>query len=267
MARKNFAEIMADGEVNIAGEYRSLHELFYQRFGLYNQVADHFDEIDVGFRDTAIDIDDFNRRNHFDYEHIEVSENIDTLLGLCEYVYNLAVALNNVWLGQSERCIEAMRHVDLIANKLHYERTEADGFVVLVSSNANIMAAAEIAPEGVEVDLITYDYRKYEGNLKAKRAILVRLLSALEPKRGALRAVSSKLEGDLSFIANNLNLRHNNLSPGDKNYKQAVAKMDTEELESWYDLCRDMCAAAFLLLAYSEKRPDIDELGKAMKGK
>ena len=58
-----------------------------------------------------------------------------------------------------------------------------------------------------------------------KKQILLALGSELEPKRRELEKRNKQLSEDIFFMLNNLNLRHNNRSKKDKNYKAYVANM------------------------------------------
>lgn len=256
MVRRSFSEILRAGGVDAGVEYGSLQELVFERYGLYSLMDRSFR--DVWFAGTAISLDDFNERYGFDFEGLAVDMSVDDLLEFCEYVYNFAGALYN---QDQDVCAAAMSHVNKLVDKLGHVALVDDGLTVFVPKNANVMAAAEVAPGEIVIDLMRYDYRKYDGDLAEKRVILLRLIDQLEPKRKRIGELSKKTEGDIFFIANNLNLRHNNVDPQDvRKFKPAVQEMSDAELERWYDHCRDLCAAAFLLLGCDDRRTELDEL-------
>lgn len=263
--RRNFAEILRGAGVNVAAEYRSLYMLVFQRYGFYSYVKSQFES--VPFRGTCVTLDDFNGRFGFDFGSVKETLEEDKLLSFCEYAYNLAKALTYRYMGTQNPCPEVISHVELLAEKLNYMFVDLDGLFVLVPKNEGIAAAAEVAPDdGSATDLVTYDWRGYEGNIDAKRAILLRLLASLEPRKRELGRLSKSLETDLFFIANNLGIRHNNTNPNDPGkYKQVVAELDAHELERWYDFCRDMCAAAFLLLSYEKQQASLEDLKKSCR--
>lgn len=258
--RRNFAEILRSGGVDIEAEYESLSDLLFENRGLYWLMENNFRR--VWFSDTAVSLYDFNNRYGFDFVNAPTNPSLDDLLSLCEYCYNFAVALSSsLDIFSTNCCYEVIEHIKRLANKLDYVFVDDADLNILVARNANVQAAAEVAPTQVGVDLIKYDYRQYDGDLAGKRAILLNLVGYLEPKRKELQALAKDATGDLFFIANNLNLRHNNTDPQDSGkYKQAVVDMNDAELERWYDLCRDLCAAAILLLEYEENRPELTEL-------
>ncbi len=83
----------------------------------------------------------------------------------------------------------------------------------------------------------------------------------LEPKRRDLDKADKELSSDLFYLFNNLNLRHNNIDPASKgNYKQAVAEMDQDQLEEWYDETYQMCLLAFMTLERAARKIEFDRL-------
>lgn len=257
--RRNFAEVLRSTGVDVGCEYRSLHSRVFERYGLYSFMESHFEY--VRFSDTTVSLRDFNKRFGFDFEKIQESAELDDLLSLSEYAYNFAFDLMPYCQANPNFCVGVIGHVGKLMDKLHYVASEVDGLTVFVSRNPDIEAAAEVAPDDAGVDLIRYDYRRYERDVDAKRAILLRLIKELEPNRKKLEAIAGGPTKDLFFLANNLGIRHNNTDPRDAaKYKVAVAEMDERELIRWYDLCRDLCAASFLMLACDESRDDLHAL-------
>lgn len=59
---------------------------------------------------------------------------------------------------------------------------------------------------------------------------------------------------------NNMNIRHNNCTEGDKNYREVVAKMSQDELEKWYDETYQLCLLAFLELDNVERTKKVAQL-------
>lgn len=256
--RRNFADILAGAGVDVATEYRSLHGLAYRRYGFYSLVASEF--ASVPFRGTAINIDDFNDRHGFDFEGCEESADLDYLLDFCEYLLNFAEAMAGAG-RYTEDVAEMAEHLGKLADKLCYEVSERDGMIILVPRDEEVIAAAEVVPDAVGSGLVNYGYRGNEGDLEAKRAVLRGLAAELEPRRETLRDVARGFEGDLFFLLNSLNIRHNNVSPdGGRKYVRPVAEMSLGELEGWYDAVHRMCCAAFLLLDYADRVDQISGL-------
>ena len=264
--RKTFADVLRSGGVDVRTEYESLYELVFEQYGLYSIMEQNFRK--VPFAGTAISLKDFNSRENANYIYYVGSPNLDFLLGFCEYCYNFAVALEpRVSLKNSVHCKEVIKHINKLVDKLSYTLVDDGGVWILVAKDSNIMAAAEVAPEQIGFDLIKYDYRGYNGDLEGKKSILLCLIDYLEPKRRQLETLARGLTNDLFFIANNLNIRHNNTDPQDSGkYKTAVARMDNKEIEQWYDFCHELCAAAILLLGYDARHNEVEMLKERIAG-
>ena len=82
----------------------------------------------------------------------------------------------------------------------------------------------------------------------------------LEPRRVELAAINKELANTVFFMFNNMNIRHNNSTEGDKNYREVVAKMTQDELEGWYDETYQMCLLAFLELDNVERTKKVSQL-------
>lgn len=208
--RRSFAAIVRSAGVDVEAEYRSLHAILFGDYDFYSEMEYGFDS--MPFKGTAASLDDFNRRHGFDFKSLSATRNEDDLLLLCEYVLSFAIHLTD-W-NIFERSVTVIEHVRAVAEKLMHRFVEnEDGLCELVPIDSRILEAAEVAPEDVAVDLVRYDYRGLQGDLKGKRAILSKLCHALEPKRGELKKLAKDLESDLFYIANNFNIRHNNTDP------------------------------------------------------
>ena len=78
--------------------------------------------------------------------------------------------------------------------------------------------------------MIEYNHYLLKGDLDRKRNILKALADKIEGFRDNL---DKDLSSDFGFLANNINIRHNNLDG--KNKKEYLVNIENEELESWYD--------------------------------
>ena len=68
------------------------------------------------------------------------------------------------------------------------------------------------------------------------------------------------MEDHLYFLFNNINIRHNNLEQGSKEYRKYIADMSKEELEKWYDETYQLCLLAFLELDNIQRKEKIEKL-------
>lgn len=257
--RRTFAEVLRSSGVDVQAEYNSLHSLVFERYGLYTLMGSNFRR--VWFASTAVSLNDFNKRHGFDFEAMKLDASLDDLLDFCEYAYNFAEALVEADVSNCSSCLTVINHIDTLIDKMGYVPASDEGLVIFVPRDANVAVAAEVAPGHAAEDLLRYDYRGFAGDIDKKRSMLVGMISLIEPKRKELDRVAKSLSGDLFCLANNFNLRHNNIDPSDKGkYHQYIAEMSDSELEKWYDNCRDLCAASFLLLGFSEQKNELDDI-------
>jgi len=86
------------------------------------------------------------------------------------------------------------------------------------------------------------------------------LENKIEPERKTISDINKQLETDLFFLFNNMDLRHNNKTIGNKQYHQYVSQMSNDDLEDWYDEIYQMALLAILLLDHNKRANKIKEL-------
>jgi hypothetical protein len=139
---------------------------------------------------------------------------------------------------------------------------EDDERVLIIEKNPAAISAAEISEPEIAKRIIQYNHHALKGDIEAKKDILLALANEIEPKREDLKQINGSVESDLFLMFNNLNLRHNNIDPNDKNYKPFIAGMNKNDLELWYDDTYQMILLAKLLLDNKERQSRI----KTLKG-
>lgn len=87
-----------------------------------------------------------------------------------------------------------------------------------------------MAPE-ISYKVLEYNHYTMKGDIARKKETVRILADQLEPKRADLTAINKELASNVFFMFNNMNIRHNNSTEGDKNYREVVAKMTQDELE------------------------------------
>lgn len=138
--------------------------------------------------------------------------------------------------------------------------------ILIIEDKPEVTAAAEIVKQDLAIDIIRYNHRSLQGELELKKGILLSLGAELEPRRKELQVINKQLTEDIFFMLNNLNVRHNNRSKKDKNYKEYVAKMRKDRLEKWYDELYQMMLLAILLLDNVTRSGQIKELKDKIVG-
>ena len=129
---------------------------------------------------------------------------------------------------------------------IHYDKETEQALVI--EDKPEVTAVAEIIKEDLALPLIKYNHRTLKGDLESKKAILISLYHELEPKQKVINSFNNKLEDNLFYLCNNLDIRHNNVDDGHGKYKEFVANMDAEKLEEWYDELYQMMLLAFLAI-------------------
>lgn len=263
--RNTFADIMRSRGVDVALEYERLHVLVYGEGDFCSVMEQCFEY--MPFRGTAIALADFERECGLSYVYVN-DLSLDSLLGFAEYIYNFARAIaSSVSYGVirfHEEAKSIIRHIETLAEKLDYKFSNDDGFFILVEANNDAWQAAEVAPREIATDLVNYTYRGLTGDIDAKQAKLAKMVKALEASRQQLKSLCKPLESDLFFLANNFNIRHNNVDAElPKQYNPNLKNLSSSELEAWYDELHRMCVAAVLLLHFSEKKCELDQFKSA----
>ena len=279
MARKNIFELLVEHN-NLEIEANRLDTLFdtertlIEDRGLIDEdytlkkFVDTFCFEDWKNRGHCIDLDDFLECiGYTEYLDKAIYDSVDDFLVLIEIIFN-CWQMAEIYLKQNEeiRCYKNFYHlhdvmVECLSRYNHkavYDEEKEQ--VLVIEDRPEITAAAEIVKPELALAIVRYNHHSMRGDIAQKKSILLALGAELEPKRKTLSGANSKLEDSIFFMFNNLNLRHNNCSKGDKYYKEFVANMDDDVLEGWYDELYQMILLAFLELDQLERNSKIKEL-------
>lgn len=284
--RKSIFDIVAEN-INMESEANRLVALSSQEHVLvvnsyaYRTLFKYVDEYCFGEwvqRGHFVDVDDFLEALEFDDLQEKAAYDVDAFLTLIELIYNFWELSHRQfdddekgyklqWCGNYYHLKNVMDDVLGQYNHVAYINEEQE-CVLVVEDKAEVTAAAEIMPTPtLSIEVVRYNHRTLKGEIELKKKILLALGAELEAKRKKLHLINATLENDIFFMLNNLNIRHDNKSKGDKNYKEYVAKMRTERLEKWYDELYQMILLAFLLMDNTKRAEKIKELkGKINTG-
>ncbi|WP_455530228.1 hypothetical protein, partial [Ruminococcus sp.] len=191
-------------------------------------------------RGTCISCEDMREALNLDEILDSDDPTFEETISYCEYVANLiklhdrAELKEGVHFYNTSVTVAIITNLNSIMDWLNQEMVffENEERVLITEKNAAVTAAAECVDEELAYQIVKYNHYTLKGDISKKKEILLKLGSELEPKRGQL---NSKLGDNIFFMLNNLNIRHNNKSKKDKNYKEYVAKMKKNKLEEWYD--------------------------------
>lgn len=226
-------------------------------------------------RNHCIDVDDYLNALDYDILFDNAENNIEDFLTLIELIYNFWYLPYNDIENQDNSSIIAndnYYHLQKIMNDCLSEYNhkayldKENERIYVVEDKPEITAVAEIVNDELALSVIKYNHHTLKGHINAKKSILLSLGSQLEPQRKELSQINKKLSDNVFYLLNNLNLRHNNKTVGDKNYNQYVSSIEDNELEQWYDELYQMMLLCFLMLDNVQREEKIETLKQKMNG-
>ena len=280
MARKSIFDIASisitlsdevDRIITMSTKEKTLQQ-FYIEYTLFDYVNKE------GFRDWKhrghfINVKDFLKAIKYDdIVKSAKNENIDAFMTLIELTYNFWYLSylkliddhsDTYWQNNFYHLRDVM--LDNL-EKYNHKAYINDEMVLIIEDKPEVTAVAEIVETELALDIIRYNHRSLQGEIEAKKAILLSLGAELEPRRKELQTLNKQLSEDIFFMLNNINIRHNNRSKKDKNYKEYIAKMRRDRLEKWYDELYQMMLLAILLLDNVDRAAKVKELKEKIVG-
>lgn len=236
-----------------------------------NRIIDLLQEIDIKTNDNNI-ISGYKMLNYlFKYSKVntgytdiedllfEANENYCDIFDLCkkdehwitdeEILANIEIVVNCFYSFKDSKCSEfwnkekALKNIEIMFNAIRaflldvgYKLVENEDRLCIVNNEIAI-DMEEIEDEKLKSEIISfYDY-KNANDVEEKKKIMLILIGKLESRKKDIeKLLGSKIADMFSNYANNLNLRHNNISESYKKYyNKAVADLSEEEIVKWYD--------------------------------
>lgn len=263
--RRNFAQALKSGKIDIQKEYTKLFNLFYiedDRDG--NSIADliSINIKDYHFSGTCLDLAEFDEKYGFNFVQVPTEFDIDYLVNFCEYVYNLVLFFQDRFFYHSFNRQFYMQHILTLIEEIGYMTVSEGAYTIFVPKDnvAIAVSGSELLPDTLSYKVIEYNHHSLKGNLEQKRQTIRDLADVLEPKRKELSQIDRKFADDLFYAFNNLNIRHNNVDLQGKSYKKVVANLMPEQMEYWYDEVYQMCLLAFMRLEHMVRKETFDNL-------
>ena len=169
----------------------------------------------------------------------------DGFIEYSEMILSLAVQIKNDYYGtHTERDNASEKFNDLIKIiKIDLEKLDlkcefiesAAGKVVIIIPKDELLESVldDITDDNISRKLIEYKSIKMEGNIDGKESLLCAFGKYIEPllKDNQLEQMNSRLFSDVSFMLNNLDLRHNNSNAN----VQKFYKSTLNQREEWLD--------------------------------
>ena len=270
--RRNFAQVLREGKIDIKNEYSKLYAAFYGKAShdgksMADIISANFTEF--YFRGTCLSLEEFDKTYGFHFTEQPQNFSIDYLVSFCEYVFNFIARSDDrfFWAAFDKRSY--IDHIHRVIEAIGYMQSSEDGFVIFVPKDNVAVSVAEsgIIPDRISYKVIAYNHHSMKGDLEGKRQTLLMFADLLEPKRDELEAVDKKFASDLFYVFNNFNIRHNNIDPAGPKYKKPVGDLTSEQLESWYDEAYQMCLLAFMRLEHVPRKQAFDMLKDRIENK
>lgn len=257
--RRNFAQVLKEGKIDIKNEYSKLYNIFYGKDGrddrsIADIVSNNF--LYYHFRGTCLTLKEFNEVYSFNFVKEPQEFNEDYLINFMEYIYNLISFLDGRLLFHDMGKHFYLNHIRCVVNLIGYTPISENDFTIFIprDSNAISVAESELIPDNLSYKVLEYNHHSLKGNIVAKKEILIKLANVLESYDKKLSGINQTFKSDLFQLINSCNIRHNNKDESSKQYKKYIAEMSDAELEHTYDEIYQMCLLAFMQLENAERK-------------
>lgn len=279
MPRKTFEDMLVELKFSPEIEFNTLWKMFYSPIysefpqqvwislsssidcnkSIMQLCNEGFSLYPVEIRKTFRNIPDYIRALKIDFSS-RAKDIFDKYLLLCEYVATMLYGLckseiinaRDVELIISPTWRQIQDSLDNCGHKLILHNS----VYCAVPINCSVIEAAKVVAPSLSNDIMYYGHREMAGNIKGKRDILVHLCLHLEGVRQDVERISGSVANALFNMANQLEVRHNNIAEQSPKYKPFVASLSHEQLEHWYDNLFRLCIAAILAV---DAKPALDE--------
>lgn len=263
MLNKSFPEILKQFSIDYSKEYSKLKKLFYHEpayttqyrypnvdSSLYSCCADNF--INYPYRRTILSLAEFNSSFGFDF-HNKEGEDIEDLIALCEYVFNLLFHIRIIEeAGDMKNFV--LDYIRSLCDEMYCSlNQDEEGVFFIVKNDALIESLCSVVDEDIGIQLLKFTHHSTQSDVGFKKRVLLRIYEILEPERYKL---NTKLTEIFFPYSNSCNIRHNNVGDGPK-HKEYVSKMDDSQLIELYD---NLFKVGLILLLEKNNLEVIDKL-------
>ena len=280
MPRKTFEDMLAGLKFSPETEFYTLWKMCYKPIysefprqvlislssrldgdkSIMGLCSEGFSLYPVEIRKTHRNLHSYNRALNIDFSRVDTKNRFDQYLLLCEYVATMLYGLCKSELisaRDAELIISpTLKQIKNSLDSCGYKLILRNSVYCAVPLNGGVIEAAKVVEPSLANDIMHYGHRDMAGNVKGKRDILVHLCHYLEGVRQDVERISSSVANALFNMANQLEVRHNNIAEQSPKYKPFVAGLSQEQLEHWYDSLFKLCIAAILAV---DAKPALDE--------
>lgn len=287
MARKNIFEIL-ENKWNIIDEVKRIFTLLntdcinvrYSGDKTIIEFVDDYCFYDWKNRYSYLNIEDMAKDLDIKLDEDKISSNLESieilkylefarnLIMLCDtklFIDNESDSSDNYKYKYYKEYTVLKENINIVLEHLNFSTKllKKDERIILIEKNPSAIAVAEIVDEDTACKVIEYNHYLLKGYINKKKEILLQLANKYEGMKSNIRGLNSKLDDDIGFMLNNINIRHNNKSG--KNKKEYVSKMRKDTMEKWYDETYQMLLLAFLLNEQLSRSKKISQLKEKFK--
>lgn len=224
-------------------------------------------------RHSYLNIEDMADDLDIELDEGDIPDDLTTIeiLKYLEFATNIIMLCDNKILqddskyGYTDKYCVLDENINIVLEHLNFssKTLEKKEMILLTEKNPSAIAVAEIVDEDTACKVIEYNHYLLKGDINKKKEILLQLANKYEGIKSNIKSLNSKLDDDIGFMLNNINIRHNNKSG--KSKKEYVSKMRKDTIEKWYDETYQMLLLAFLLNEQPSRSKKISKLKEKIK--
>lgn len=283
--RKHVIQKLAESRCDIARSYKSFKDYYSEEFyyAVYHDSIEsicrkNFDKFP--FPGNYLDYDEYYYS--FSFPVSIRDKDIYVFLNFCEFLLNfvgntkclekyIEYSTQTIFRIFRSRCEKLRQKITETLDCLGYEILIDPEYNLFycVEKNASARKAATIDfvknEPSASYKIIEYNRTGLKGDVSRKKEILLTFCNIFESKSSELEKINSTLEDNLSFLINNLNIRHNNSDDGSSSKKEFVSRLSPAQMEEIYDMIYDLFLQAFISLDNRKHNNLIQDLKKKNK--
>lgn len=211
-------------------------------------------------RGTCLSLEEATRKLRLDQEINNWSEN-QCFLSI-EFILNmLELFIDNEYSEDNNQIITIHENIYKILEDCNKQIVYIDDKYYVLEKDSTVTTVVDLIDDTkTSISVVAYNYTSNKGNIFEKQKILKILADDFEPRIKRLKADGrySKLAIDLSFLFNNINIRHNNT----ENNQTTLDLNNTEELEKYYDITYRRYLLAVLACEELDTKKQIEAIKK-----
>ena len=268
MGRKSFFEKL-EKEIDLQKEYEKIESLVLQSAGFgMASIEDDIERYFINWKYKANYLSFYEIREQLGFTYgfdgvVAVSygsiDSINDFFDYCEMIVNMIYIIpEGKRLSHGDNINKIKRLVNYDLNSLNHEIRKIDDKYLIIQNDAAVSEVVDIVEDSLAKIILESNHYLLKGDLERKKAILLKIVHALESKKQEIKKINYQLHSDYSYLINNFNIRHNNCDISNtKNYNEKFVKMSDQEKEEWYDEIYQMGLLIFLLLENKERSTKI----------